>query len=209
MNMTRGALWPVVAIFVAASPVLAPAQSSYPTMPVAGASATAGMLGPWEIMAAVRRAGFDPISRPVQRGHVFLLRAVDQDDADVRLTVDAGTGRVLWIGGVAAMPYGGPDYYGGYRPWSGYARPPMPPANIPNTGPGRTSFAPAKNTASIQHSPPLPRTRPANLASGAKQPAPVAQSEPKAAAPSQSNALPATPTASPAQPTMVPVAPLE
>jgi len=208
MNMMRSALWLVVAIFVAASPVLALAQSSYPTMPVAGALTTAGALSPWEIAAAVRRAGFHPISRPVQRGHVYLLRAVDQDNVDVRLTVDAGTGRVLWIGGAAATPYG-PDYYGGYRTSPPYDRPPVPPAAVPNTGPGRMSFGPLKNTASIQRSPPLPRNRPADLTrAAAKQRAPVAQDEPKATAPNRSDVLP--PPATPqAQPAMVPVAPLE
>jgi hypothetical protein len=166
------------------------------------------MLGPSEIVAEVRRAGFEPISRPVQRGRVYLLLALDQDGVDVKLTVDAGSGRVLWAAEVTGMPYGAPDYYG-YRAWSRYERPPLPPANIPSTGAGRTNFGQVRNNTSVRRFPPLPRTRPADLAGAvAKETGAGARSAPKATAAGQSHVAPA-PTVRPAQPTMVPVAPLE
>ena|SRR5215831_4263369 len=203
--MTRmlSALGPAVVIFVAASPVSALAQWNSPprdiTMPLAGAWRTAGTLGPWEIAAEVRRAGFEPISRPVQRGNVYVLFALDRDGVDVKLTVNAGNGRVLWVAEVVRTPYGGPDFYG-RRAWSRYDRPPVPPANIPSTGPGRTNFGQARNNTSLGRSPPLPRARPANLTGAvARETGAAARSEPKAAAPA----------VRPAQPTMVPVAPLE
>jgi hypothetical protein len=52
----------------------------------AGAAATTGTLPRAEILAEVRREGFYPVGRPVRRGRVYVLFAVDQDDFDVQLT---------------------------------------------------------------------------------------------------------------------------
>jgi hypothetical protein len=211
MKRMLSTLGPAVVISVAV-PVLALAQPYSPArdiaVPLAGASGTAGTLAPWEIITEVRRAGFGPISRPVQRGRVYVLFALDQDGVGVRLTVDARSGHILWAAEVVGMPYGGPVYYGN-RAWSPYGRPPVPPATVPNTGPGRTSFGPIRNNTSMQRSPPLPRTRPADLAGAvAKESGAGTRREPKAEAAGQSHVAPAR-TAPPAQPTMVPVAPLE
>jgi hypothetical protein len=168
----------------------------------------AGTLAPSEIVAEVRRAGFEPISRPVQRGRVYVLFALDRDNVDVELTVHAGSGHLLWINDRVDARYGGSGYYG-YQALSRYERPPVPPADIPAAGPARSNWSSFRSKASLRRSPPLPRTRPADVTSGAaKESAPRAQGEPRPVPPGRSEVLPAA-VSRPAPPTMVPVAPLE
>jgi hypothetical protein len=202
-------------------PVLALAQPSGvardTAWPPAGVPATLGMLAPAEIEAEVRRAGFEPVSRPVQRGRTYVLFALDPYDMDVRLTVDAGSGRVLWVAGIPR--YGGAGYYGD-RALSRYDRPPIPPGEIPNTWPGKNNSGSVRSSAAMRPALPLPRTRPANLTSAAAKetappPHPAQQveerregGEPKTTAPVRSDVAPAA-KALPMAPAMVPVAPLE
>ncbi len=220
-----GIKWALGSALVVAAmpPVLALAQSSGmardTTGPVAGVSAILGMLAPAEIEAEVRRAGFEPMNRPIQRGRVYVLFALDPYDMDVKLTVDAGTGRVLWVRGVSGARYGGAGYYS-YRPWSRFERPPTPPGDIPNIWPGKNNSGSVRSSASLRPAPPLPRTRPADLTSAvaketAPPPHPAHQAregregdEPKTTAPVRSDVAPAA-KALPMAPTMVPVAPLE
>jgi hypothetical protein len=151
---------------------------------------------------AARRAGFEPISRPVQRGPVYVLSALDGDDIDVKLTVDAHSGRLLWIADISGRRYGG--YYGSPA-WLRLARPPVPPADIPNSGPDRNNFRADRTATSGWRLPPLPRTRPGELTSAVNtQSAAPAQ----AAAPVRPDVAPAA-KPPPVAPTMVPVAPLE
>jgi hypothetical protein len=113
----------------------------------------AGPLPPAEILAEVRREGFYPVSRPVHRGRVYVLFAVDQDDMDVKLTVDAASGRVLWVAGAVAH-LGGPGHY--RTRWRSEH---LPPADIvPN------ARAEGARHTSMKRFPPLPRTRPVDLA---------------------------------------------
>ena len=221
-----GIKWALGSALVVAAmpPVLALAQSSGmardTTGPVAGVSAILGMLAPAEIEAEVRRAGFEPMNRPIQRGRVYVLFALDPYDMDVKLTVDAGTGRVLWVSGVSGTRYGGGAGYYSYRPWSRFERPPTPPGDIPNIWPGKNNSGSVRSSASLRPAPPLPRTRPADLTSAAAKetappPHPAHQAregregdEPKTTAPVRSDVAPAA-KALPMAPTMVPVAPLE
>jgi hypothetical protein len=212
--MTKGALGLAVVIFVAWPPVSGLAQpiGATPGMPlhVAGASAMAGSLTPSEIAAEVRRAGFDPVNRPVRRGSVYVLFALDPDGMDVELAVDAGSGRVLWINDIVGVRYTGSAGYYDFHALSHYERPPVPPADIPNAGPARNNLGSFRSKASLRRAPPLPRIRPAaDFTSGVtKDSAPRVQSEPKVAAPGRSDVVPAA-TSPAAPPTMVPVAPLE
>src|SRR5258708_36361512 len=170
MRRIKWALGSALVVFVAMPPVLAVAQSSGgardTTWPLAGVSATLGMLAPAEIEAAVRRAGFEPMRRPLQRGRVYVLFALDPYDMDVKLTVDAGSGRVLWVAGVSGARYGGAGYFS-HRPWSRYERPPPPPGDIPNIWPGKNNSGSVRSSASLRPALPLPRTRPADLTSAA------------------------------------------
>ena len=202
--MVTWALGPVAVFFAAMPPSWAAAQSG-PAAPdtmaqaVAGGPANSGALAPSQIIVQLRSAGFIPLSRPVQRGGVYVLFALDRQYMDVRLTVDAGNGRVLSVTRLAGARYGGPRFEG-YEVLSRYERP-VPPANIPN-------LRPARNNASARRSPPLPRARPDDVTTGvAKGTVPEAHAEPRAAiAPSQPGVAPAG--TSPTGPSMVPVAPL-
>jgi hypothetical protein len=194
MNRMMGALGSAVGLFIAMSlePALAQVDEAASDLTVqemtwpAIVPATAGILPPAEILTEVRQEGFYPVGRPVQRGRVYVLFAIDQDDMDVRLTVDGASGQVLWVTGAVAR-LGGPGHYGHRSVWREH--PPVPPADIPAAG-SRNSFGPAgTHHTSLKRFPPLPRTRPADLAG---------------------DVLPAQ-GSSPAAPpvTMVPVAPLE
>jgi hypothetical protein len=190
-----GALGSAVGLFIAISAELALAQvdeavsdltAQEMTWP-AVAPATAGILPPAEILTEVRQEGFYPVGRPVRRGRVYVLFAIDQDDMDVRLTVDGASGQVLWVTGAVAR-FGGPGYYGHRSVWREH--PPVPPADIPTAG-SRSSFGSAgTHHTSLKRFPPLPRTRPADLAGDSVLPA--------------RGSSPAAPPV-----TMVPVAPLE
>ena len=203
MNRIMRSIVPAVGFFVAVSLEPALAQSDGAVLDMtwpAGAAAMAGTLPPAEILAEVRREGFYPISRPVQRGRVYVLFAVDQDDIDVKLTVDAASGEVLWIAGVAAH-FGGPGYYGHRSIWRREHQP-LPPVDVPSAGPNvRNSAGSAGGgrPVSMKRFPPLPRIRPASLAGAAKVDPPPGQSgRPSAVQPGTAPAV-----------TMVPVAPLE
>ena len=203
MNRIMRSLAPAVGLFVVVAPQLTLAQSDGTTFDMSGpggAAAISSTLPPAEILAEVRREGFYPIGRPVQRGRVYVLFAVDQDDMDVKLTVDAASGRVLWVAG-AVPHFGGPGYYG-YRSIWRSERPPVPSADVPDAGPtvwNNTRFAGTRRHASIRRFPPLPRVRPASLAGAAARDSAPTQAKPQAAA--------VQPAAAPV--TMVPVAPLE
>jgi hypothetical protein len=220
-NLCRNLAW-IAALFVVLSPppVRAQSQATTGVMVAQAAELTDnGGLGPAEIVARVRAAGFEARSRPVQRGNVFFLFALDRHYMDVRLTVDANSGRVLSATRLAGTRFGGPGY-DGHEASRLYERPPVPPANIPNRGAAR-SDGPATAPAAAA-SAPLPRARPGDGAVGAEvqAQAPVttppaglgdttAEAPPPAAAAPPPSASPPQPAPRPQPPTMVPIAPLE
>jgi hypothetical protein len=146
-----------VACLALATPIAAQGQSLVPVADFAPYGIAAApplveppivaVLPPYEIAASVRSAGFDPVSRPLHRGRVYVVFAIDRDDADVRLTVDARSGRVLSVTRLAGEVFDEPPGYdGGYAPPSrvpqGYVPPyerpphlsergPVPPADVP------------------------------------------------------------------------------
>lgn len=112
-------------LLIAALTEPAPAQAG------GDAADSTGTLPPAEILAGIRREGFYPVGRPVQRGGVYVLFAVDQDDFEVALTVDAASGQVLWVTGAVAH-FGSAGYYGSGRPlW--WRRPQEVPADMPTS----------------------------------------------------------------------------
>ncbi len=145
--------------------------------PGAGASTMNGpLLPPSDIMAEVRREGFHPVSRPVHRGRVYVLYAVDQDDMDVKLTVDAASGRVLWAAGVAAH-LGGPGRYGYRSHWRAehpLASPPgdddVPNATEPARSDSRAAPVRARRNVNQKRFQPLTRARPAEIEGGGRSP---------------------------------------
>jgi hypothetical protein len=140
-------------------------------------AATAGALPPYEILTIIRSTGFEPIGRPVRNGQTYVLRAVDAYDLEVRLVVDARTGRILSAAEAPAryaVPYrGAPPYDPSDAPVYGRIfgtpmiddgfGPVRPPASVPAGRPQTGAAAP------------LPRPRPYVLdATGSigSQPAP-------------------------------------
>ena len=138
-------------------------------------------LPPHEVITIVRSTGLEPLGRPVRRGPVYTIRAVDPASGEeLRVIVDAQMGHVVRMVPVV-MPRGvpvvrppgriamAPDAYGPN------AQMPMPGAD----GPGLGAAAP-QNDASPA-GPPLPRPRP-KLAT-ADTPADKPASSPPAASP--------------------------
>jgi hypothetical protein len=184
----------------AAALALAPSKSAAQDVSraVAGGWTTLRTLAPSQIIMEVRRVGFKPISRPVQRGPVYVVSALDGDDLDVKLTLDAYSGRLLWVADISRTRFGG--YYG-YPAWPYRARPGLPPADIPNSGPDM-NIRPDRTV--VRSSLPLPRARPVELTS--------AVNSQSAAPPAQDPLHPDVAAAAkppPVAPTMVPIAPLE
>jgi hypothetical protein len=210
----------VAALLVAMLPLRGGAQSRPPAgfmmaQAAPGEPADRGGLSPSEITASVRSAGLDPRSRPLQRGGVYFLFAIDRKYMDVRVTVDATTGRVLSVTRLAGMRFGGPGYDGFEMLSRLPERAPAPPADIANRGTARSA-------GSASSSPPRapPRAYPGEAVAASVAEA-SAKAEPRDATtpalgdttaerspPPPSTSLPAAPQRLP-QPAMVPIAPLE
>jgi hypothetical protein len=56
-----------------------------------------GALPPVEILGIVRDGGFDPLGQPLRRGPNYVLHAVDEDDHEVRMVINARTGQILSV----------------------------------------------------------------------------------------------------------------
>jgi len=148
-----------------------------------GAARTAGALPPYEILTIIRSTGFQPIGQPVRNGQTYVLHAVDPYDLEVRLVIDAHTGRILSAGDPPqryAAPYrGAPPYDPSDAPVYGRIfgtpmiddgfGPVRPPAGVPNVRPQ------AKAAAA-----PLPRPRPYILDATGSIGSPPAQKNPEA-----------------------------
>jgi len=152
----------------------------------------APLLPAYEVRAIVSSAGLDPIGPATRRGWSYVVRAVDDEDREVRVIVDARRGEIIAIRPVMArrlVPLGprivtGPpsDYDGRLGVFGApdiYGNPPRPPRTV-----NRLSAPP-------RH-PPMPRPRPseASLAStnAIKPPAeqaPVATAKPQKTEPSK------------------------
>jgi hypothetical protein len=179
-----------------------------------GQPADVGGFAPGGIIASVRSAGFNPTGRPVQRGGVYLLFAVDRQNMNVRLTVDANTGRVLSATRVAGTRLGEPGFEG-REALSRASERLVPPGDIPNRGAARISNSGLAGARRL----PLPRARPGDIVTGSVlESDPQIQAEPVAAASpggSGDTTVASPPLSAPPprpqlpQPTMVPIAPLE
>jgi hypothetical protein len=93
-----------------------------------------------QIAVNVRAAGLSPLSRPALRGAVYYLRAMSRANVEMRVAVDARSGRVLSATRVsdtqrAAVGSPVPDAPPRYEPrvrGSGYSETaPLPPADVP------------------------------------------------------------------------------
>jgi hypothetical protein len=83
-----------IAIVLAASAVWLAAVGTCAAQDYRPPQAVYSGLPPYEIATIVRSLGLDPISRPVRQGAVYVLRALDEYDREMRVVVDARSGRV-------------------------------------------------------------------------------------------------------------------
>jgi hypothetical protein len=159
-------------------------------------------LPPHEVITIVRSTGLEPLGRPVRRGPVYTIRAVDPAGGEeLRVIVDAQVGNVVRMVPVV-MPRGvpvlrppgriamAPDAYGPN------GRMPMPGADGPALG------AAAPQDGASPAGPPLPRPRPKVAAADA--PADKPASSAPAASPSKASEITGT-VARPARPSLPPL----
>jgi hypothetical protein len=203
---------------LAAAPSFAQAPPPAPPPPLPG------FVPPYEVTKIVRAAGFEPLAPPLREGTTYVLRATDFRGILMRVVVDARSGAIRAVnrivpayGQVGMMmppPYGAPPPYGmppEYSVPAGYGQmapeeaglglPPPPPGIRPAMHP----FVPAL--------PPLPRPRPAELASrdpkaGAKASEPLPPAIKLDAKPNAAVIAPPTAAVTPAAPKRPPPDPL-
>jgi hypothetical protein len=151
--------------------------------PSAFTPAPPGFVPPYEIMRTVRSVGLDPLAPPLREGTTYVLRATDFRGVLMRVVVDANTGTIRAVNRIVPAPVM-PGQIGMMPP--PYAAPPddMPPYGMPPyRGPpqldasqpppnGQASllppFAPRQpgaRSGAHANTLPLPRPRPATLAS--------------------------------------------
>jgi hypothetical protein len=192
-------------------------------------------LPPGRIANMVRASGFDPLFRPMRQGDTYVLRALDRNDVEYRLVIDAYTGRTMSVRATGARgvpgPYGGGPMYGRVfgprddRYDDRYAPPPAPlpprvatrphpsqPGTQPSTPsvqPGTATQAASPATPANTAQAPLPRPRPYVMEATSSIPAdPPKGAEPQKTPPpppAPQNPVPADPA--PATPAAAPVTP--
>ena len=189
----------VLALSLTASGSVSAQPTPTPYYPGAARPGTA-VLPPYEILAILRSTGLEPLSRPWRHGPwVYTLRAVNSSGREVKVIVDARTGRVLHVLPVLVQRYVLPPSYG--RP------PPGQIANVPD-GYGANSRIAAK-PPSVEGPPvrglpagalpavPVPAAAPRPTAQAG--PPPLPRPRPKLAAAESTPATIAAPQAVPPQ----------
>jgi hypothetical protein len=158
-----------------------------------------------QIAVNVRASGFTPLSRPALRGAVYYLRAMSRGNVEMRVAVDARTGRVLSATKVSEtqraaaqspVPEAPPRYEPRIR-GSGYSETaPLPPSDVPVANEPAPALppaapAPAKKLAA-QPRTPLATGPGANApgASAASPPGATVATTPATSAPAASASAP-------------------
>ncbi len=156
-----------------APPPLPQTPAPQPQAPAAPLPVT-GFVSPYEIVHTLRSAGFDPLSPPLREGTTYVLRATDFRGILMRVVVDARTGAIRDVNRIVPGPGRYGELYG--------APPPYDPADFDAVvpAPGANDMVPqlVRPAAADPASPPLPRPRPAALAS--RKPADEAKPDAKA-----------------------------
>jgi hypothetical protein len=146
---------------------------SPPGLPPLNSQPIVGFVSPYEIMRTLRAAGFEPLSPPLREGTTYVLRATDFRGILMHVVVDARTAAIRDATRIvpgpgrygqyySEPPYGPDDYSAPLAPPTEASiepPPPLPPPVRPLTP------APRVIPDAAVASPPLPRPRPATLAS--------------------------------------------
>ena len=175
MGRAFGAGVLVVACLLMAAPVraqiIAQATAQAPAPPPAAPPATqpvTGFVSSYEITRIARSAGFDPLAPPLREGTIYVLRATDYRGILMRVVIDAHTGAIRDANRIVPGPGRYGQFYGAaslYDP-ADLAEPVMGPSPADMEPPPLRPLVPhtAARTA-LPDVPPLPRPRPAALAS--------------------------------------------
>jgi hypothetical protein len=146
---------------------------SPPGPPPLSSQPIVGFVSPYEIKRTLRAAGFEPLSPPLREGTDYVLRATDFRGILMHVVIDARTAAIRDV--TRIVP--GPGRYGQY-----YGSPPYGPDDYsaPLASPTEASIEPPPVLSPLVRpltpapriipdaavaSPPLPRPRPATLAS--------------------------------------------
>jgi hypothetical protein len=200
----------LVACLLAAAPGHAQVSAPAAAAPAPAAAPPAvqpitGFVSSYEITRIARLAGFDPLAPPLREGTIYVLRATDYRGILMRVVIDARTGAIRDANRIVP----GPGRYGQF-----YSAPPLyDPADLaePVIVPSAADLEPPPLRPLLPHGrsalpeiPPLPRPRPAALASRKPQiNSEMTTSAPPAAAAAAASAAPpapATTSAAPAAP---------
>jgi hypothetical protein len=160
-----------VACLFAAAPgraqVIAQVSAPPPAAPPATQPVT-GFVSSYEITRIARSAGFDPLAPPMREGTIYVLRATDYRGILMRVVIDAHTGAIRDANRIVPGPGRYGQFYGAaslYDPADLDA-----PAMVPSTAEMDPALVRPLGSRGAMRSalpdiPPLPRPRPAALAS--------------------------------------------
>lgn len=171
LGVKRAAALTAVFIFSAATRGAAQAPQSLPPLP--------GFVPPYEIARIVRSAGFDPLAPPLRQGAIYVVRATDFRGILMRVVVDGRSGAIRAVNRiVAASEAYGPvqtlsPAYGALPAYVEPAPPEFAPSRVAPIERGVAPDLPSEASsmpipaghAPTSGFPPLPRPRPAELAS--------------------------------------------
>jgi hypothetical protein len=160
-----------VACLFAAAPGRAQVLAQVPAAPPAAPPLTqpvTGFVSSYEITRIARSAGFDPLAPPLREGTIYVLRATDYRGILMRVVIDAHTGAIRDANRIVPGPGRYGQFYGApalYDPADLDA-----PAMVPSTAemepaPVRPLTPHVATRSALPDIPPLPRPRPAALAS--------------------------------------------
>jgi hypothetical protein len=157
----------LVSCLFAAAPGRAQVAAPPPAAPPVSQPVT-GFVSSYEITRIARSAGFDPLAPPMREGTIYVLRATDYRGILMRVVIDAHSGAIRDANRIVP----GPGRYGQF-----YGAPSLyDPTDLdaPTVVPSAAGMEPAlvrpvgshgATRSALPEIPPLPRPRPATLAS--------------------------------------------
>jgi hypothetical protein len=159
-------------VFVACLFAAAPGRAQVAAPPPAAPPVTqpvTGFVSSYEITRIARSAGFDPLAPPLREGTIYVLRATDYRGILMRVVIDAHTGAIRDANRIVP----GPGRYGQFYSSAPSLYDPAEldaPTLVPSTAEmepalGRPLGSRGATRAAMPEIPPLPRPRPAALAS--------------------------------------------
>jgi hypothetical protein len=153
-------------VLVACLFAAAPGRAQVPAPPPVAQPVT-GFVSSYEITRIARSAGFDPLAPPLREGTIYVLRATDYRGILMRVVIDARTGAIRDANRIVPGPGRYGQFYSApalYDP-ADLAEPVMVPSTVEMEPPLRPLAPHGATRAALPEIPPLPRPRPAALAS--------------------------------------------